>query len=46
MSREDARIIFAGLIHDGINANGLSAKARAEIEAALDKLIEVTNVGK
>lgn len=42
MSRKDAQVIFAGLMHDGLSADALSDKARAEIKAALDVLLKVT----
>lgn len=42
MSKEDARIIACGLLHDGINADKLSPKAREEIRAALERLLAIT----
>ena len=42
LTREDARIIFAGLVHDAIDARSLTDTARDEIQAALDKLLEIT----
>ena len=39
----DIKIIFNGLIHDGLNADDLSPTAIREIKAAIDKLIEVAN---
>jgi hypothetical protein len=42
MSRKDAKVIFAGLMHDGLRADALTATARAEIKAALDVLLKVT----
>ena len=39
MSSEDARVIFSGLIHDGIQPSRLSPKARQEIRDAIDRLI-------
>ncbi len=39
MSRKDARIIACGLLHDGINADKLTPKARDEIRAALEVLL-------
>lgn len=43
MSREDARIIACGLLHDGINADKLSDKAKAEIRRAIKTLIAITS---
>lgn len=42
MTREDARVIFAGLFHDGLRVDDLTARARAEIKAALDVILKVT----
>jgi hypothetical protein len=42
LTREDARVIFAALMHDGLRAADLSAQARAEIKAAIDVLLKVT----
>jgi hypothetical protein len=41
ISKEDARIIACGLLHDGINADKLSPKARKEIRAAIERLLAV-----
>ena len=43
MSQEDARIIACGLLHDGINADKLSEKAKAEIRLAIETLIAVSS---
>lgn len=43
MSKEDARVIACGLLHDGINADKLSPKARTEIKAAIERLIALSN---
>lgn len=43
MSQEDARIIACGLLHDGINADKLSDKAKAEIRRAIETLIALTS---
>jgi hypothetical protein len=43
MSKEDARVIACGLLHDGINADKLSPKARTEIKAAIERLLALTN---
>lgn len=43
LTREDARVIFAGLVHDAIDARKLTTAARDEIRAALDKLLEITD---
>ena len=45
LTREDARVIFAGLVHDAIDARKLTPAARDEIRAALDKLLEITATG-
>ena len=39
MSKEDARIIARGLLHNGINADKLTPKAREEIRAAIATLL-------
>ena len=39
MSREDARVIACGLLHDGLNTDNLSFKARQEIKAAIERLL-------
>ena len=41
MSKEDARIIACGLLHDGLNADRLSSKARQEIKAAIERLLDL-----
>ena len=43
MSQEDARIIACGLLHDGINADKLTPKAREEIRAAIERLLSLSN---
>jgi hypothetical protein len=43
MSKEDARIIACGLLHDGINADKLTQKARDEITAALDRVLSLSS---
>jgi hypothetical protein len=42
MSREDARIIACGLLHDGIDADKLTPKARQEIRTALERLLALS----
>lgn len=39
MTREDATIITCGLLHDGIDVDKLSRKARDEIRAAIERLL-------
>ena len=39
MSKDDARIIACGLLHDGIRVDQLSDKALAEIKAAIERLL-------
>lgn len=41
MSKEDARIIACGLLHDGLDACTLSPKARDEIKAAITRLLKL-----
>lgn len=43
MSRETARILVSGLIHDGLNADKLTPKARQEIRAAIELILSLTN---
>ena len=43
MSKAQARIIFAALFHDGIDVDRLSAKAKAELRAAIDTLLELAS---
>lgn len=42
MTLQQARTIACGLLHDGIRAEKLSPKARGEIRAALELLLELT----
>lgn len=42
MTKRDARIIACGLLHDGINADKLSSKARDQIRAAIERLIALS----
>lgn len=42
MSKRDARIILAGLVHDGINPERLTKKARSEILAAFEAILRLT----
>lgn len=41
MSKEDARVIACGLLHDGLDARRLTPKARDEIKAAITRLLEL-----
>lgn len=43
MSKEDARVIACGLLHDGIDADKLTPRARQEIRAALERLLSLSN---
>jgi hypothetical protein len=43
MSKEDARIIACGLLHDGLDADKLSDKARQEIRAAIIRLLDLAS---
>lgn len=43
MTRNDARIIFCGLIPDGSDLGRLTARGRQEVRDALDKILELTN---
>ena len=40
MSRDDARTMACGLLHDGINADKLTPKAHDEIRAAIDAILK------
>jgi hypothetical protein len=42
MSKEDAQVIVCGLLHDGINADKLTSKARHEIRSALERILALT----
>jgi hypothetical protein len=44
MSKEDARIIACGLLHDGLDARKLSNKARDEIKAAIERLLALVPI--
>lgn len=41
MGRKDFKVIFDGLVHDGIDPARLSPKAKAEISAALDCMLRL-----
>lgn len=41
MTKEDAATISRGLLHDGINADRLTPKARAEIRAAIEIVLRL-----
>lgn len=43
MSRENAKIFVSGLIHDGLNVDKLTPKARQEIRAALELILSLSN---
>lgn len=42
MSQEQARTILAALVHDGMDANKLSEKAKQEIRAAFEIVLALT----
>lgn len=44
MSKEDARVIACGLLHDGLDARRLTPKARDEIKAAIERLLKLAPV--
>jgi hypothetical protein len=44
MSKEDARIIACGLLHDGLDASKLSSKARQQIKAAIERLLDLARI--
>ena len=44
MSKEDIRIIFCGLIPDGVDFRKLTPKGRDEVRAALDALIRNSQI--
>lgn len=47
MSKEDAKIIACGLLHDGIRPDRLTDKAREEIRMAIERLLSlVTKQGE
>ncbi len=46
MTRQQARTIACGLLHDGIRADKLSPKARAEVRAALDVILKLAGKTK
>lgn len=46
MTRQQARTIACGLLHDGIQADKLSPKARGEIRAALDVILKLAGKTK
>jgi hypothetical protein len=41
LSKEDAAVIVRGLLHSDLRAVKLSDKARDELRAALEKILEV-----
>ena len=43
MTRRDARVILFGLIPDGFDAFKMTPRARQEVRAALDKILELTH---
>ncbi len=43
MSKAQARIILAGLLHDGLDAVRLSAKAKQELRDAVDLVLELVD---
>lgn len=43
MSKEDARVIACGLLHDGLDDRKLTPKARDEIKAAITRLLELVD---
>jgi hypothetical protein len=42
LPKEDARAIICGLIPDGLNVEHLTPKARQEIRAALDRVLDLS----
>jgi hypothetical protein len=41
MSKRDARVLFATLVHDGIRTDALSDKARNEIRATFQVILRL-----
>lgn len=42
LTKNDARVIVGGLLHVDLRAEHLSDRARDQIKAALEKILEVT----
>ena len=45
MRRDAARTLAAGLLHHGLDADKLTPLGRAELRAAIEKLLDLANVG-
>lgn len=42
MEKAAAKVLVAGLLHDGLDVERMSPTARAEVRAALDKVLDMT----
>lgn len=44
ITKEDGRIIISGLLHESLNGDQLTPKAKDEIRVALDKVLDLVGV--